>query len=81
MRLLSGALDNTLKLWDAATGKCLWTGHLLPKHQSTVTNDTQILHATPEAWRWLGWEERDAKGRFIRRLPAEVFGPIPGMED
>jgi len=29
----------------------------------------------------LGWEERDVMGRFIRRLPAEVFGLIPGMED
>lgn len=57
--------------------------HTLPQHQRCVTSkdDKQILHATPEAWRWLGWEERDAKGRFIRRLPAEVFGPIPGMED
>jgi WD40 repeat protein/nucleoside phosphorylase/uncharacterized protein YjbI with pentapeptide repeats len=82
-RLLSGSDDNTLKLWDAATGECLWTGHHLPEHQSAVIDGTgtQILHATPEAWRWLGWEERDAKGRFIRRLPAEVFGPIPGMED
>jgi hypothetical protein len=55
----------------------------LPEHQSAVISGdgAQILHATPEAWRWLGWEERDAKGRFIRRLPAEAFGPIPGMED
>ena len=81
--LLSGSLDNTLKLWDANTGKCLWTLHDLPEHQSAVINGTgtEILHATPEAWRWVGWEERDAKGRFIRRLPAEVFGSIPGMED
>ncbi|MGV3662098.1 MAG: pentapeptide repeat-containing protein [Prosthecobacter sp.] len=83
MRLLSGSGDNTFKVWDAATGQCLWTGHYLPEHQTAAFNgdNTQILHATPEAWRWLGWEERDAKGRFIRRLPAEVFGPIPGMED
>jgi WD40 repeat protein len=82
-RLLSGSADNTLKLWDATTGECLWTAHNLPENQSAVINGTgtEILHATPEAWRWLGWEERDAKGRFIRRLPAEAFGPIPGMED
>ncbi|MCX6848864.1 MAG: TIR domain-containing protein, partial [Verrucomicrobia bacterium] len=81
--LLSGSGDNTLKLWDAASGQCLWTGHNLPENQSAVISGdgSQILHTTPEAWRWLGWEERDAKGRFIRRLPAEVFGPIPGMED
>ena len=82
-RLLSGSDDNTLRLWDAATGECLWTGHHLPEQQSAVISGdgTQILHATPKAWRWLGWEERDAKGRFIRRLPAEAFGPIPGMEE
>jgi WD40 repeat protein/uncharacterized protein YjbI with pentapeptide repeats len=82
-RLLSGSDDNTLKLWDANTGQCLWTLNDLPEHQSAVISGdgAQILHATPEAWRWLGWEERDAKGRFIRRLPAEAFGPIPGMED
>lgn len=81
--ILSGSNDNTLKLWDANTGECLWTGHNLPENQSAVISGhgTQILHATPEAWRWVGWEERDARGRFIRRLPAEVFGPIPGMED
>jgi uncharacterized protein YjbI with pentapeptide repeats len=57
--------------------------HTLPYDQCCViSNDgKRILHATPEAWRWLGWEERDAKGRFIRRLPAEAFGPIPGMDD
>ena len=82
-RLLSGSTDSTFKLWDANTGECLWTGCILPENQSAVINGagTEILHATREAWRWLGWEERDAKGRFIRRLPAEVFGPIPGMED
>ncbi|WP_395751191.1 PQQ-binding-like beta-propeller repeat protein [Prosthecobacter sp.] len=81
--LLSSSADNTLKLWDASSGQCLWTAHNLPENQSAVINgsSTEILHATPEAWRWLGWEERDAKGRFIRRLPAEAFGPIPGMED
>jgi hypothetical protein len=56
---------------------------LLPEEQSATIDGkgTRILHATPEAWRWLGWEERDAKGRFIRRLPAEAFGPMPGMDD
>lgn len=60
-----------------------WTLHALPEQQSAIISADRrhILHATPEAWRWLGWEERDARGRFIRRLPAEVFGPIPGMDE
>jgi hypothetical protein len=59
-----------------------WTLQTMPEQQSAIISADRkhILHATPEAWRWLGWEERDAKGRFIRRLPAEAFGPIPGME-
>lgn len=60
-----------------------WTLQTMPEQQSAIISADRkhILHATPEAWRWLGWEERDAKGRFIRRLPAEAFGPIPGMDD
>lgn len=75
-----GAADSTpIRRTTAAA----WTLHALPEqHSAIISGDgKKILHATPEAWRWLGWEERDAKGRFIRRLPAEVFGPIPGMED
>lgn len=60
-----------------------WALHALPEQQSVIisTDRKHILQATADAWRWLGWEERDARGRFIRRLPAEAFGPIPGMED
>ena len=53
--LVSGSYNNTLKLWDAKTGQCLWTLHNLPENQSAVISGdgAQILHATPEAWRWL----------------------------
>src|SRR6185295_5243891 len=33
-RLLSGSRDNTLKVWDAVSGRCLWTGHLFPEGQT-----------------------------------------------
>ena len=80
--LVSGSFDGTLKVWNAKTGKCMWTGHHLPEHQSaSISGDEQkVLHATPEAWRWLGWDCRDAEGRFVQRLPIEEFGPVPGIE-
>lgn len=38
--LASGSDDKTLKLWDAATGACLWTAAALPG------NEWLVLHPT-----------------------------------
>jgi WD40 repeat protein len=79
-RLLSGSLDNTLKVWDAESGECLWTGHLLPESQTAALDykANRILYASPEAWRWLSWRYRDPETGELRLLPAEHFGPLPG---
>ena len=29
--LASGSADNTIRIWDAATGECLWIYYLLPE--------------------------------------------------
>lgn len=52
--------------------------HFLPEDQFCVISGDRkrIVRATTEAWRWLGWIERDFKGRFLSRLHAEVFGPL-----
>lgn len=80
--VVSVAADGTLKLWNVESGHCLWTGHALPENQSVVLSGDglKILHASSEAWRWLGWEERDMRGRFARRLPVEIFGALPRNE-
>ena len=81
-RLLSGSSDNTLKVWDAESGACLATLHCLPEHHAAaISGDHQrVLSCSPEAWRWLGWQTFDAEGRFLRCLPIEAFGPIPGLD-
>jgi WD40 repeat protein len=77
-RLASGADDRTVRVWDAASGACLWTGHLFPELQvATIDAANRITHASPGAWRFLGWRCFDPDLGRHRLLPAEVFGPLP----
>ena len=78
-RLLSGSDDNSLKVWDASSGRCSWSGHTFPEGQIASVDDVhgRILHASPEAWRWLGWRWTDPATGRLRLLPAEAFGPLP----
>jgi len=78
-RLLSGGGDGTLKVWDASTGQCSWSGQLLPEGQTASIDEAhgRILHASPEAWRWLGWRWTEPATGRLRILPAESFGPLP----
>jgi WD40 repeat protein/uncharacterized protein YjbI with pentapeptide repeats len=79
MRLVSGSADATVKMWDAVSGICLWTGHLFPELQvATIDGATgNVTHASPEAWRFLGWRWFDPDLGRHRLLPAETFGPLP----
>jgi WD40 repeat protein len=78
-RLLSGGDDGVLKVWDASTGQCSWSGQLLPEGQTASIDEAhgRILHASPEAWRWLGWRWTEPATGRLRILPAESFGPLP----
>jgi hypothetical protein len=76
--LASGADDKSVKVWDAASGRCLWTGQRLPDMQAATTAATgRIMHATLAAWRFLGWRWFDPDLGPHRLLPAETFGPLP----
>jgi hypothetical protein len=77
-RILSGSFDNSLKVWDVSSGQCLWTGYLLPEGQTASLDGAaeRILHASPEAWRWLGWRMIDPSTGQLRIVPAETFGPL-----
>jgi len=68
-----------VKVWDAASGLCLWTGHLFPEMQvATIDAATgRITHASPEAWRFLAWRWFDPDLGRHRLLPAETFGRLP----
>ncbi len=77
-RVLSGSEDRSVKVWDAASGHCLWSGQFLPEGQTASLDEVhgRILHASPEAWRWLGWRWTDPATGRLRILPAEAFGPL-----
>jgi WD40 repeat protein len=77
-RLLSSSEDNSLKVWQVASGQCAWSGKLLPEGETTsIEAHGRILHASAEAWRWLGWRWTDPATGRLRILPAEAFGPLP----
>ncbi|HYV47513.1 MAG TPA: TIR domain-containing protein [Myxococcaceae bacterium] len=78
-RLLSGSFDNSLKVWDAASGECIWTGYLFPQGQTASIDEVhqRVLHASPEAWRWLNWRMTDPATGRIRLLPYEAFAKFP----
>jgi len=79
LRLLSGSFDNSLRAWDASSGQCSWSSHFLPEEQTASIDEVHghILHASPEAWRWLGWRWTDSATGQLRILPVEAFGPLP----
>ncbi|MBX7212283.1 MAG: pentapeptide repeat-containing protein [Verrucomicrobiaceae bacterium] len=80
-QLLSGSYDHTLKVWDAHSGCCLWTGHPLPEGEiATFDADHDLQTCTPEAWRFLGWRWLDPTTNRLRLLPAEHFGPLPVVD-
>jgi hypothetical protein len=44
---------------------------------ATTAATGRIMHATPAAWRFLGWRWFDPDLGRHRLLPAETFGPLP----
>ena len=81
-RLVSAGDDRTLRLWDAAAEKTLTVIHPLPDREHAILepDGSGFRSASPGAWRRLGWQVRDPETGRIERLPAETFGPIPGMD-
>ena len=79
-RIVSGAEDNTMRVWDAATGALLATHYHLPQQCSAVIDEQAktICFAHKKAWRWLGYHDHDPESGAIRRWPAEIHGPLPG---
>jgi hypothetical protein len=64
-----------LKVWDASSGKCLWTGCRFPDGETAAFDEVhgRILFVSPGAWRWLGWQWTDPETGRLRILPAEFF--------
>ena len=67
-------------MWDATTGQPFGIRiDLLPKGALLVRDATtlEIIGASPNAWRWLGYEVM-VNGQMTR-LPAELNGPLPPL--
>jgi WD40 repeat protein len=79
-QVVSGSYDGTVRTWDAQKGKCTRTlTHIRADECVALDLDSnQILWASPGAWRYLGWQVFDPEANRLRRLPAEIFGPLPG---
>ena|GEM_PF-1697726 len=80
-RLVSAGDDGTLRLWDAATGEPITIIHMFEDREYAILepDGSGFRSASPGAWRWLGWQTKDPTTGRLERLPAETFGPIPGM--
>jgi WD40 repeat protein len=76
-RLASGSSDGTLKLWEA--GQEILTLINGPDGEAAAVDfaNNRILHASPEAWRFLSWRYFDPKRGMYRLLPGDYFEPFP----
>ncbi|MCG6861590.1 MAG: hypothetical protein LJE70_10000 [Chromatiaceae bacterium] len=81
-RLLSAGHDGTLRLWDPDSGEALAIIQVFRNGEHAVLepDGAGFRSASPGAWRWLGWLVEDPQTGRTERLPAETYGPIPGMD-
>ena len=85
--IASAANDNTMCIWDAQTGQlirihalgnpnCIKDRKGDPGYAVLEPITKKIIEAKGEIWRNLNWITKD---RYTR-LPAEIFGHLPGLE-
>ena len=79
--ILTASRDRTARIWDATKGEQVrFFIAVLPEGECAVLtpDQTRVIGASPDAWRWLG---RYAKhpGGALERIPVEVDGPLPPL--
>ena len=79
--ILTGSQDGTIRIWDATKGEQVrFSITALPEGECAVLtpDQTRVIGASPDAWRWLG---RYAKhpGGALERIPVEIDGPLPPL--
>lgn len=83
-KALSASRNNTLRLWDTATGETLrvylatdsGTAYFDPRPIRDANDTTpRLIHATSEIWRHLAWQVPTADGGW-ERVPLESFGDV-----
>ena len=79
--ILTTSLNASIRIWDAETGEpVLFMIATLPKGECAILSpdQTQVIGASPYAWRWLGRYAKHPDGS-IERVPVEIDGPLPPL--
>ena len=79
--ILTTSYYGDVQIWDAETGEpALFMIATLPKGECAVlsSDQTQVIGASPYAWRWLGRYAKHSDGS-IERVPVEINGPLPPL--
>ena len=79
--ILTASRDRTARIWDATKGEQVrFFIAVLPEGECAVLtpDQTRVIGASPDAWRWLG---RYAKhpGGALERIPVEIDGHLPPL--
>lgn len=79
--ILISSMDGTTSIWDAKTGEPVhFMIATLPEGEFAVlsADRTEVIGASPYAWRWLGRYVKHPDGS-IERVPVEIDGPLPPL--
>ena len=79
--ILTGSKDGTARIWESTTGEqAQFMIATLPEGEFAVlsADHTEVIGASPYAWRWLGRYAKHPDGS-IERVPVEIDGPLPPL--
>ncbi|RMD52618.1 MAG: hypothetical protein D6828_05430, partial [Nitrospirae bacterium] len=75
-RIVSGSWDGTIRVWDTETGEKVFTIYILSEHEYAAIKKDQVISYTKNAWKWLGYIEKDPRTGTLRRWPLEIFSTL-----
>ena len=79
--ILTGSKDGAARIWESTTGEqAQFMIATLPEGEFAVlsADRTEVIGASPYAWRWLGRYAKHPDGS-IERVPVEIDGPLPPL--
>ena len=79
--ILTGSKDGTAHIWESTTGEqAQFMIATLPIGEFAVlsADHTEVIGASPYAWRWLGRYAKHPDGS-LERVPVEIDGPLPPL--
>ena len=79
--IITASRDGTTRIWDATTGEQVrFFITALPEGECAVLtpDQTRVIGASEDAWRWLGRYAVHPNGT-LERIPVEIDGPLPPL--